>query len=284
MKNTIKFAVLGACALAASSSVALASEMPQGITTGLALGAPLPEGFYDISIASYGTRTGPDATGTSLAYAIPVWLIWSTPWQIAGGRVQLSTATGVADTWATGATGSDSWLNTFIDGGIKWNLGNGWNFGWTAGVFLPSTQPLPIMLGRNYAAFQGLASVSYLANGWNLTATGIYGSGGHDVIDQTQNPWVNLDLTATRKFGKFEVGSIAYGSWEVGCAVSGCNKFAQFAMGGLVGYDFGSFIAQGKLGTDVWVDSNTRQNAGFETRGWLTIIKPLWNPEPAPMK
>ena len=59
MKNTIKFAALGACALAASSTAALAaSELPAGITTGLALGAPLPEGVYDVTIASYGSRGG----------------------------------------------------------------------------------------------------------------------------------------------------------------------------------------------------------------------------------
>ncbi len=58
MKTTIKLAALGAIALAASSTAALAtSEMPAGITTGIALGAPLPEGVYDISIASYGSRS-----------------------------------------------------------------------------------------------------------------------------------------------------------------------------------------------------------------------------------
>ena len=63
MKTTIKLTALGAIALAVSSTAALAtSEMPAGLTTGIALGAPLPEGVYDISIASYGSRTnGTDA-------------------------------------------------------------------------------------------------------------------------------------------------------------------------------------------------------------------------------
>ena len=60
MKNTIKFAALGACALAATTTAALAgSELPAGVTTGIALGAPLPEGVYDITIGSYGTRAKP---------------------------------------------------------------------------------------------------------------------------------------------------------------------------------------------------------------------------------
>ena len=43
-----------------------------------------------------------------------------------------------------------------------------------------------------------------------------------------------------------ELGSIAYGSWDVDGA-----KEEHFALGGLVGYDFGGFVAQAKLGTDV---------------------------------
>ena len=51
MKTTIKFAALGAVALAASSTAALAgSQTPRGLTAGLPLAAPLPEGVYDLSI------------------------------------------------------------------------------------------------------------------------------------------------------------------------------------------------------------------------------------------
>ena len=278
MKNTIKFAALGVCALAASSTAALAgSELPQGLTTGIALGAPLPEGVYDISFGSYGSRG--NGTYSNLAYAIPVWLIWSTPWQIAGGRILLDTATGVADLWTPGSmsNGADSWLNTLVDAQIKWNLGNGWNAGFQAGAWLPSTQVLPMALGRDYAAFQGVAAISYLAHGWNLSATGIYGTGGGGSYATTNcfgAEWFNLDLTATKKFGKFEIGAIGYGSWDVSVC-TGCSKVSQFALGGLIGYDFGSFVAQGKLASDV---AQTNYG-GDEVRGWIQIVKPLWNPQ-----
>jgi hypothetical protein len=309
MKNTIKFAALGACALAASSTASLAGALlPAGITTGLALGAPLPEGVYDITIGSYGSNSA-GISGVNLAYAVPVWLIWSTPWSIAGGRIQLDTATGVANIWTTtyGSTtypfGTDSWLNTLLDTAIKWNLGNGWNFGLQAGVWLPSDQNLALGLGRNYASFQGVASVSYVKNGWNLTATGIYGSAGDrdhtnsnigDNYDNWQPSWFNLDLTATRKYGKLEVGTIAYGSWDLemkntsGCVT--CVKEASFAIGSLVGYDFGSFVAQAKLSTEVmhqydWIYTGETTNVAKEVRGTVTIIKPLWNPQAdAPLK
>ena len=284
MKTTIKLTALGAIALAASSTAALAtSEMPAGITTGIALGAPLPEGVYDISIASYGSQANKSGGAENIAYALPVWLIWSTPWQIAGGRIMLDTTTGVADAWTPGYTGTDSWLNTLVDGAIAWNLGNGWNASVRAGVWLPSTQVLPKGFGRDYAAFQGGGSLSYLANGWNLTATALYGAGrnGYSAVYTKQADWLNLDLTATKKFGKMEIGAIAYGSWDLSdygynatWAFAPGSRQSQFAVGGLVGYDFGSFVAQAKLAGDVASELYT----GKEVRGTLTIIKPLWNP------
>ena len=51
-------------------------------------------------------------------------------------------------------------------------------------------------------------------------------------------------------------------------------KQSQFAVGGLVGYDFGSFSGNFKLTQVV-----SEQNYGYkDTTAWLTIVKPLWNP------
>ncbi len=294
MKNTIKLVALGACALAASSSAALAgSELPIGITTGLSIGMPLPEGVYDISIGSYGSQGARGfAPAASDAYAIPVWLVWWTPWQIAGGRVMFDTATGVADSWNPGsvANGTDSWLNTLVETGIGWNLGNGFGASLHAGAWLPSTQTLPMVLGRDYTAFQGAAAISYVAGGWNFSATGIYGSGGNKengllgAGSAQQADWFNLDLTAVKHYGKYETGLVAYGSWDlsdsgkVTCylatGVASACKQSQFAVGGLVGYDFGAFIAQLKLTEDVQETNYTNK----VSRGTLTIVKPLWNP------
>ena len=218
MNNTIKLAFFGACALAASSTAALAtSELARGVTTGLAIGVPLPEGVYDISIGSYGSQ-GPSAlpVGTNSAYAVPVWLVWWTPWQIGGGRVVLDTQTAIADLWRTGSNGTDSFENTLVDSGIGWNFGNGFNASLHAGVWLPSTQVLPTLSNRDYTAFQGTAAISYVTPEWNLSATGIYGSGGKGAnlalsqqltLVAQQADWFNLDLTAVRRFGKFETGS-----------------------------------------------------------------------------
>jgi len=294
MKHALKLAAMGAAALAFSSTVALAtSELPRGITTGLSIGMPLPEGVYAISVHSYGGWEGKTAAaGQSEVYSVPAWIVWWTPWQIAGGRVVIDTATGIGDLWNQGQKGTDSWLNTLVEAGIGWNLGGGWGVSVHAGAWLPSTQIIPTALGRDYTAFQGAAGISYTADGWNLSATGIYGSGGSQKtvsgypFKAQQAEWFNLDLTAAKHFGKLETGVVAYGSWDLsnsgaltcyiatGTPIGGCKQ-SQFAVGGLVGYNFGTFIAQAKLTTDV-EETNYR---GKETRGTLTLITRLWSPE-----
>ena len=82
-----------------------------------------------------------------------------------------STLTPVADLWAPGLNGIDSFANTLVEGHLGWNLHNGFNVSLYAGAWLPSTQTLPMMFGRDYTAFQGVGAVSYLANGWDFTAT-----------------------------------------------------------------------------------------------------------------
>jgi hypothetical protein len=285
MKTMIKFAAISAAALAVSSTAALAlPELPAGTTTGLALGAPLPEGVYDISIASYGSAKDSPNSVNNVSYAIPVWLIWSTPYQIAGGRIALDTATAIIDA-GNSTSAHDSFGNTLVEGSIAWNLNNGFNASLRAGAWLPSTQEVPTLLSRDFTAFMGGGSISYVAGGWNLTATALYGS-GHDMqagsLGVAQNSWVNLDLTATKKLGKMEIGVIAYGTWDVDSYKTGLTtkqaKAEEFAIGGLVGYDFGSFIAQAKLAGDVEAKNIIGRNDDKEVRGTLTIIKPLWSP------
>ena len=80
-----------------------------------------------------------------------------------------------------------------------------------------------MLLGRDTLAFQGIAAVSYLATGlepvrdWHLrfgqkAATWWMRLSGSN---NWQPSWFNLDLTATKKFGKMEIGAIAYGSWDL---------------------------------------------------------------------
>ena len=264
MKNTIKFAALGVCALAASSTAALAgSELPQGLTTGIALGAPLPEGVYDITFGSYGSRG--NTANSNLAYAIPVWLIWSTPWQIAGGRILLDTATGVADAWTPAAGHWHRQLAEHPRRGADQVEPRQWLERWLPGRRLAaehagsSDGSRPQTMPRSRAWRR--SAIWLTAGICRLPAS--MARGRRRTAEITGRPtysaeWFNLDLTATRKFGKFEIGAIGYGSWMRRIdgrsprhprAASASRASSLSAV--LIGYDFGSFMAQVKLVSDV---------------------------------
>jgi Putative MetA-pathway of phenol degradation len=52
------------------------------------------------------------------------------------------------------------------------------------------------------------------------------------------NPdFLNADLTATRKFGKWEFGGVGY-------PIPSYQKQSQFAVGGFFGYDFGRLLCR----------------------------------------
>jgi outer membrane protein OmpA-like peptidoglycan-associated protein len=61
-------------------------------------------------------------------------------------------------------------------------------------------------------------------------------------------------------------------------AYTGYNKQAQFAVGPLVGYNFGPVILQVKLTRDV----AQKNYGGFDTRFWTNIVIPLWGAPPPP--
>jgi hypothetical protein len=277
MKTTIKFAALGAVALAATSTAALAgSQTPGGLTAGLPLAAPLPVGVYDLSIGLV-QQNNPNG---GLEAALPVWLIWSTPYQIAGGRIQLDGTM----PWANvdGAAGPDGFQNGLTNASIHWNLGNGLNFDESVGVYWAGSGS---GLADPKSRFLGHTDVAYIAGGWALSANFIYGSSDSSVGAPS---YLNVDLAAVRKFGKFEAGVVAYSTTDLqngnnigaGAACAKACEQSQFAVGGLVGYDFGSFSGNFKL-TQVVSESNYDYAPGQgykNTTAWLTIVKPLWNP------
>ena len=90
-----------------------------------------------------------------------------------------------------------------------------------------------------------------------------------------QNP-VNLDLTATKKFGPWEIGAVAHSARPkiFNQQVPTYLKQSQFAVGGLVGYDFGPFSVQAYVTTDVAEEDS----GGEDTRGILRVRIPLGNP------
>jgi hypothetical protein len=89
------------------------------------------------------------------------------------------------------------------------------------------------------------------------------------------NPdFLNVDLTASRKFGDWEFGLVAFGSSDLNSPIAGYQKQSQVAVGGLIGKSFGPVILQAYLTTDVY----EKNYGGHDTRLWGRFIIPVWQP------
>jgi hypothetical protein len=235
------------------------SELFPGISTGIPLGAPLPQGVWGVGIVTTGTRdVGVDVNVNAAA----PWIIWSTPWTLAGGRVLLDTVTPYVNVDVAGTNVAKGWANTFLDAQVKWDLGKGLFGGVQAGVYLPTTSET----GQDWSSFQTVGAISYLAGGKNLSATAVYGTGKEA---EGVPAWFNLDLTATQKIGKWELGGVGFLSRDLDNNAGA--KQNQFAIGPLVGYDFGRFSLQAKYTKTISQDNY----GGDDSRFWINIIAPI---------
>ncbi|MFS8035511.1 transporter [Xanthobacter sp. AM11] len=270
--NWAQAVLAGLVAVGTLNTVAHAGSVTQpGETVGLAVGAPLPEGFYFVNTADWGCRnTDPD---TCLGVSIPV-LAWSTPWHLAGARLQFLAAAPVAEVGITDTTYLYGFYNPFFAAQLAWDLGGGLGFSYLIGAYAG----VDTDVGFDSSSLNQRFAVSYTGDGWNLTANVIWGIQA-DGATKTVNPdFLNIDLTATKKFGKWEIGPVAYYSTDLNTPVYGYRKQSQFALGGLVGYDFGPVILQAYLTSDVYEENY----GGYDTRLWGRIIVPLGNPFAAP--
>jgi len=245
------------------------SELVPGISTGIPLGAPLPEGLWSITIPTYGWRDSDP--NVNIGAVAPAWVIWSTPWTFAGGVIMLDTVMPYANVDVENGPTFSGMANASIDMQVKWNLGNGFFGGFQSGIYFPIRSEV----GNDYLSWQGIAALSYLKEGWNLSSTFVYGTGA---LGSDGGPaWFNVDLTATKKFGQFEIGMVGFGSTDLTTPYLGYQKQSQFALGGLIGYDFGIVNIQLKLTRDIYQENY----GGDETRVWANIIVPLMAPASA---
>ncbi len=136
---------------------------------------------------------------------------------------------------------------------------------------------MPARTNPDYWTYEPTLAVSYLANNWVVSANMFFdfnGASGGRVLGAGygSNGYVSGDLfygdfTAAYKFGKWEIGPVAYVEEQISDDVPGggvpctygvggsCGHAQNVGLGGLVGYDFGPVDLQ------VWVtDSVYRQD------------------------
>ncbi|KQP07266.1 MAG: transporter [Methylobacterium sp.] len=308
MKNWLAAgAVALSVGMSATAAFAQTTTVP-GEQVGLATGAPLPEGIYALNTFVYRSNENTGPGSVDVGVNVPV-LVWSTPFVPFGGRVELLVAPPTV--FAFGKNGGpqgarDLSINvgTFVGGIWAFDLGNNFGVSLLGGVYLNELNAGRGVLVNNNGNFAGapvlgqLASntyrmgvaASYTGDGYNLTANltaNIYDSpasfGGTNTVGfgNTRGPFIisdslNLDLTATKKFGKFEIGAIGYGTmnFDISAASLAAGNRGNFSVGGLIGYDFGPVTAQAYVATTV-VNSVRRADT---VEGWFRLIVPLYSP------
>ncbi len=143
---------------------------------------------------------------------------------------------------------------------LSWKLGtSGFYVKTGLGIFLPDGTVTGVNglgnVGNPRWTFQPELILSYLKDGWNLTAA-LYGEFN---TQNTKDHYTNgddfhADFTATKTFGKWTLGPVASYLAQVTndtCSdivcltahplgtLTNAQRFQVFAVGGLVGYDFG---------------------------------------------
>jgi hypothetical protein len=293
-----------------------------GATIGLPLGALPPPGLYTGLETAYlgmvgtsGASSGNAAGGARLflpaiAQAVP--LLYVPGWNFLGATYAMSAVQAFYTFLSCGPTACGLGSNTVggapIAGGgfvftntlwnpisLSWNLGSGWfvsagfNFTGPDGTHLTGT-PNP-----DYWTFEPTFAVSYLANNWVLAANFFYdintrSTGTCCAVNNTVTSGNALygDFTFAYKFGKWEIGPVAYFEAQTtndtgaGCALGLCGRYSTVALGGIIGYDFGPVDLQFWI-TDQLEGANTPAAAGA-IDVWTRLGFRIWAPEaPKPL-
>lgn len=277
MRRDARFArFAGAVALAALGAIPAAqagSIQQPGLTTGMPEGYGLYEGLYSVTGLNVGQRDD-----LRMITAIPMFMTWSTPWEIGGGRVLFKAAPLVGVSLSAPGLTADSIYNPYAGAWLSWYLGNGVNLAIGEGVQFGLGQTVPKLTGRNFNAFQQNVAVSYAKDNWNLTANSFYTTGKVEANKALQPRTFNVDLTATKRFGRDEWGVIGYGQWDLNNPAGYGGKQSEFALGFLYGHLIGNFM---NLQFKVTRDVQEKNLGGKDTRIWVQLVIPLWTP-PAP--
>ena len=272
-----KLAAAGVIALAWSPAQALeagaAAQTKAGILIGASAGVPPPGIYmfnqdftYQANLAGPGTSTLGTKTGVHANVDVQGFL-FVPGWTFLGATYDAVIAQPFVDT-SVGAPVNAQFSgvhNTYIAPvELSWKLGtSGFQFKTGLGIYTPDGTVTGVTglgnQGAPYWTFQPEAIISYLQDGWNLSA-GIYEelNTQNTVTGYTSGNILHADFTATKTIGKWTFGPVAYYEGQVSndsCSSPTCqaiygvtpgtvagltnNRYNVWAVGALVAYDFG---------------------------------------------
>jgi hypothetical protein len=275
---------LGAAALSATALPAAANSWTQaGATMGSPAGFLPPPGLYFVGAANYGvsstdSRGLPDALGVGVQS-----FIWVPGWTFLGAQYAASATAIEIEAGFHHANYVRGVYNPVVSPvNLSWNLGNGFGFSIGEGIYLPLTSTDVHNPG---AGFEQHFNLSYIANDWVASINGWYTLSASDDAGFRQPDTLNIDYTLARNFGKWEFGVVGYTSWDTNItnANRGLGKGEDIGIGGLLGYNFGPVDLQLKATHEI-VSHGDAQYGPEDTRVWVTIVIPIWNPTPPAAK
>jgi hypothetical protein len=335
MKSSTKaiLAAAGVATLAFSPANAyegFAAATKPGAFIGSSAGVPPPGIYMFNQIFTLQTNeVGPGTTGLGIGNHASVHVndytmgfLFVPGWTFLGATydavlvqpfVDLGVGTPVGSAVTPGVTSGV--FNTYIvPVELSWKLGNGFAVKTGLGIYAPTgTQNGPFKLGNvgePWWTFQPELIISYLANGWNLSAA-IYAefNTASSASHYTSGDVLHADFTATKTIGKWTFGPVAYYVGQVSddkcdfsCQITGnttlvhAQRFNLFAVGGLLEYNFGpaslsvwatqDVIANAKNSAALIVNPVTGgQDLSVIPKGltvFATISYRIWAPEEPP--
>ena len=313
--------ILAAIGAAASASTpAFATEpggpsalMKAGIFIGASAGVP-PPGLYGFEQAfTYqGNLAGPvtntiGSTTRVSANIVTQGLLFVPGWTFLGATydaVIVQAFANVAIGSPVNAQSGGVYNTYFVPAELSWNIADtGFAVKTGLGIFVPDgsiSGPAGLNnVGVPYWTFQPELIVSYLKDGWNFSAA-VYDEvkTANSVTNYRTGDVLHADFTATKTIGKWTVGPVAYYEGQVSNDKSsafygyalGTQRFDVWAVGGLVGYNFGP------VSLNVWATQEVTARASGATtlgtydpssisRGFTALAGlsyRLWGPEEAP--
>lgn len=272
--------MLATAALGIAPAAFAGSIQQPGLTTGLPEGFGFEPGVYSVTLGDVGVRnTSPSYT--TQAVGIPLFLTWSTPWDIGNSHLSFKAAPIVDVSLNAPGLHRSGLYSPYAGAWFSWWLGDGYNLSIGEGAQIGIGNDLTRALGRDFTAFQQNVALTYAKYNWNITGNAFYTS-GRTTDTASQPKTLNLDLTAVKRSGRDEWGPIAFAQWDLNSPSRGYlpdgKKQAEVGVGWYYSYFIGNLVAiQLKVTTDVY----QKNYGGKDTRIWLQFVTPLWTP-PAP--
>jgi hypothetical protein len=259
-----------------------ASWTPPGVTMGLPLGSSYLPGLYFSDLGHYGTS--PTKTITA---DIPS-LTWSPGWQFLGANYSATIIAEGIELWIPPKTFKRDVFNPLIIPlSLSWNLGHGFFASFSQGFYPPvATQTALTSPGATSGtAFEERGALSYLHDGWFLSANTIFGITTSDADGLKQPNYFNVDWTAAHIFGHWKLGAVGFGAWDAektpANASLGLGRLV--AVGGLIGYDFGGPTLNVEA-THAIIQSGDTNYGKNDTHVFARVTIPILDFAPAPAR